>query len=227
MAECGRFVEIGKKDALQNSHLGMKTFDRNVSFTSVDLRKIFSQRPEEARDLLAKITSMLQEQTIASIRPINVIPISQIASGLRKLQSGHNIGKIVVTVDSPDLILAECAPRLGKPSEKHLRSDATYLISGGTGGLGRSLASWMFENGAENVVLLGRSGASHPEVAKLLKRYEGSKNRLRAVVCDVGSRADLSHALETLQELPKVRGVIHAAMYLRVSRLTISRARRS
>lgn len=41
VAEFGRFVEIGKKDILANSHLGMRTFGRNDSFFSLDLMVYF------------------------------------------------------------------------------------------------------------------------------------------------------------------------------------------
>jgi NADPH:quinone reductase-like Zn-dependent oxidoreductase len=37
LANFGRFVEIGKKDIEQNSRLGMSTFARNVSFSSIDI----------------------------------------------------------------------------------------------------------------------------------------------------------------------------------------------
>ena len=47
-----------------------------------------------------------------------------------------------------------------KVTKKILRSDGTYLLIGGTGGLGRSMAKWMVDNGAGNVVLLSRSGLS-------------------------------------------------------------------
>lgn len=37
IGDFGRFVEIGKRDLLQNSDLGMRPFDRNVTFSGVDL----------------------------------------------------------------------------------------------------------------------------------------------------------------------------------------------
>jgi FlaA1/EpsC-like NDP-sugar epimerase len=103
-----------------------------------------------------------------------------------------------------------------------LKSDATYIITGGTGGTGRSLAAWMFEQGAASVVLLGRSGGSRPEVKELLEKYQlDPQVRLKAVKCDVGDRIDLEKALKHVEEdgMPPVRGVVHSALYLRVCRL--------
>ena len=115
-----------------------------------------------------------------------------------------------------DSIAAEIPLRLGNPSTKILRSDATYLITGGTGGIGRGLASWMVENGAANVVLLGRSGSSNPKVADLIKSYEHKYVRITAIACDIGSRTDLVGELKAIEHFPKVRGVVHGALYLRV-----------
>ncbi|KAK7756454.1 putative PKS/NRPS-like protein biosynthetic cluster [Diatrype stigma] len=215
MADFGRFVEIGKRDLLQNSHLGMRPFDRNVTFSGVDLRAYFNQRPEELRDCLSEVADLLQRKIIVPIQPVTTLPISQIATGLRKLQSGQNIGKIVVTMGPDERVLAENPPALGGMSGSLLRPDATYLITGGTGGIGISLGAWMIDNGARNVVLLGRSGSSRPEVQRLLKQYENSDANLRAIACDVGSREELVQALDSIRDLPPVGGVIHGALYLR------------
>lgn len=217
VADFGRFVEIGKRDFLQNSHLAMRPFDRNVTFSGVDLRAYFDKRPQELRECLLEVVDLLQRGIIAPIRPVTTLPVSQIATGLRKLQSGQNVGKIIVTMGPEDSVLAECPPPLAAPSGGLLRPNATYIITGGTGGIGLSLAPWMVDNGARNVVLLGRSGASRNEVKKLLERHEGTEVRMRAVACDVGSRTELEHALQSIQDLPPVRGVVHGALYLRVS----------
>ncbi|KAL8989312.1 MAG: hypothetical protein Q9177_001774, partial [Variospora cf. flavescens] len=214
IGDFGRFVEIGKRDLLQNSYMGMRPFDRNVTFSGVDLRTLFARRPEEQRECLSELVDLIERKVIVPIRPVTTLPISQLATGLRKLQSGHNVGKIVITVGPDDSVLAECPPTLDAPSGQLLRPDSTYLITGGTGGIGLSLASWMVKHGARNVVLLGRSGSSRPEVKKVLEQYEGSNVRMRAVACDVGSRTELVHALQSIQDLPPVRGVVHGALYL-------------
>ncbi|MCB0641880.1 MAG: polyketide synthase dehydratase domain-containing protein, partial [Phaeodactylibacter sp.] len=52
---------------------------------------------------------------------------------------------------------AEVASR---PVPAALRPDATYLITGGLGGLGLATASWMVTQGVRHLVLLGRSAPS-------------------------------------------------------------------
>ncbi|KAK7702827.1 Type I Iterative PKS [Diaporthe eres] len=214
IAEFGRFVELGRKDFLENSHLAMKPFDRNVTFSGIDLQKYFTQRPEAVAECFAQLIDGWGS-VVRPIRPVNEVPVSKIATALRKLQSGVNVGKQVVTIGQHDRVMAERVSPLGGPSARLLKTDATYLITGGTGGIGRSLARWMFAQGAGNVVLLGRSGSSRPEVAQLVEEFGGKSGRtLRAISCDVGSRDDLQAALDSILDLPPVRGIVHGALYL-------------
>ncbi|RYP73400.1 hypothetical protein DL771_003668 [Monosporascus sp. 5C6A] len=214
IADFGRFVEIGKRDLLQNSYLTMRPFDRNVTFSGVDLRTLFLNRPEEHRDCLADLVDLVQRGVIKPIRPVTALPISQIATGLRKLQSGQNIGKVVITMGPDECVFAESPPPLGGLTGKLLRQDVTYIITGGTGGIGLSIVPWMVEHGARNLVLLGRSGSSRPGVRKVLEEYEGTDVRMRAIACDVGRREDVVHALQSIQDLPPAGGAIHSALFL-------------
>ncbi|KAK8023284.1 Compactin diketide synthase mokB [Apiospora marii] len=218
----GRFVELGKKDLFQNSHLAMRPFLQNVSFHSLDVRMAERARPGAMRGWLASIADLYRSGAIRPIQPVTRIPIAQMAAGLRKLQSGQNVGKIVLTLGPEATVWAEKRSPLAITAASSssgrttlLAPDATYLITGGTGGIGRSLAEWMVKEGARHVVLLGRSGSSSPKVAELLARYEGTDVCMRAIACDVGSRESLDQAREEMKGMPPVRGVVHGALYLR------------
>ena len=71
------------------------------------------------------------------------------------MAQAKHIGKVVVTLDEKEFPVAP-------PSERPVtfRSDGTYLLTGGLGGLGLVLAQWMVERGARHLVLVGRSGAT-------------------------------------------------------------------
>ena len=197
----------------------MRPFDRSTTFASLDALRHLEQRPRESQGYLTEIIRLIGSGAIPFITPTTRLPVTEIPVAFRKLQSGQNIGKLVVTMDEDAVVQAECVSRLSldKASQTLLSANETYLITGGTGGIGRELAVWMFENGARNVVLLGRSGSSNAQVTELIKRYDGTDFQLRAIACDVASRSQLESALRDIQDLPKVRGVIHGALYLRVS----------
>ncbi|KAI0543419.1 putative polyketide synthase [Xylaria curta] len=210
-AKFGRFIEIGKKDAFENSYLPMRPFDSNLAFISIDLPELFKYRPRELEDVFSEVVGLIERRVAVPIKPMTVLPISEFPAALRKLKSGENMGKIVVTLGADENVLAETTLR---PTQVSMNPDATYLITGGTRGIGLNLASWMIDHGAHNVVLLGRSGSSGVEVQKLLNKYEGTDICVRAMACDVGSREALANVLENIKDLPPVRGVIHGALLL-------------
>ncbi|KAG9259098.1 putative polyketide synthase [Emericellopsis atlantica] len=218
VADFGRFVEIGKRDALQNSHLPMRPFDRNVTFTGVDLRTMFLTRPHEHRRCLADINDLVARGVVQPIRPVKEMPVSQLGAALRRLQSGQNLGKIVITMDTEARVVAQAAPPRTLQTatgQQLLRPDKTYVITGGTGGIGLALGPWMVEHGAKNVVLLGRSGASRQPVQEVLARYQDTDVSMRAIACDVGNRDDVASVVDAIKDLPPVGGVIHGALFLK------------
>jgi acyl transferase domain-containing protein/NADPH:quinone reductase-like Zn-dependent oxidoreductase/SAM-dependent methyltransferase/acyl carrier protein len=216
VADFGRFVEIGKRDFLQNSFLPMRPFDNNITFTGVDLRKMFLNRPQEHKRCLEDMADLIERKVVVPIRPVTYIPVSQIRTAMRKLQSGQNIGKIVITMNHGERVKAEVAkPLIGSSSKSLLRSDKTYIITGGTGGIGLSLGPWMVEHGARKVILLGRSGSSRPDVQKVLQQYSDSDVTIRALACDVGRREDVISVVESIKDFPPVGGVIHGALFLK------------
>ncbi|KAK8109398.1 hypothetical protein PG999_007535 [Apiospora kogelbergensis] len=223
VAPHGRFVELGKKDLLQNSYLAMRPFLQNASFHALDLRTVESVRPGAVRGWLSDMVALYESGAIRPIQPVTRVPISQMAAGLRRLQTGHNIGKVVLTLGPDETVLAERSSPLALPFPSSIASKrttllaptATYIITGGTGGIGRSLGEWMVKQGARHIILLGRSGSSSPKVAELLKKYEGTDVCMRALASDVGSRDSLLDVKEQIRDLPPVRGVVHGALYLR------------
>ncbi|KAI1133192.1 putative polyketide synthase [Nemania abortiva] len=219
IAEGGRFVEIGKKDFIENSYLPMRHFLKNVTFSGVDLRRIITTRPAAVRDLLSSIINLVRCGSITPIRTITNIAASQVSVGLRMLQAGQNIGKIVVKMRGDEDVVAErlLPSKRGPKATQLLRADATYVIAGGTGGIGRALVPWMISKGAKNVIMLGRSAKTNDKVRKILEQYEGAGVNVRAIPCDVGSRAELTRATQAFADLPKVRGVVHSVMALRDS----------
>ena len=62
---------------------------------------------------------------------------------------------------------------------------ATYVITGGLGALGLVFAERLIEEGAENVVLLSRSGASGAAAEAAVEKLRGSKARVEVLKCDV------------------------------------------
>ncbi|NET35007.1 MAG: alpha/beta fold hydrolase [Cyanothece sp. SIO1E1] len=92
-----------------------------------------------------------------------------------------------------------------------LHADATYLITGGLGGLGLKIAHWMVEQGAKHLVLVSRRGTSartQPAIQAL--EHAGAEVVVEpADVTQVAQLNDLLHKIN--RSMPPLRGLIHAA----------------
>ncbi len=99
------------------------------------------------------------------------------------------------------------------------------ILAGGTGGLGQSLTRWMVSEGARHIVLLSRrGGAADLKLKELVCQGAEVGARVALHTCDITDRQQLDHVLAELSALPPVRGVIQAAMVLRVSEYVLARA---
>ncbi|MBI0295363.1 SDR family NAD(P)-dependent oxidoreductase [Streptomyces sp. PRKS01-29] len=88
----------------------------------------------------------------------------------------------------------------------------TVLVTGGTGALGRHVARWLADHGAERLVLLSRRGPDAPGAAEILAELSGTDTAVTVEACDVADR----HALAALVEKlavggTPVRAVVHSA----------------
>ncbi|MGB6831535.1 MAG: SDR family NAD(P)-dependent oxidoreductase [Terracidiphilus sp.] len=92
-----------------------------------------------------------------------------------------------------------------------LRPDGTYLITGGSGGLGLAFCRWLTDCGARRVILASRRGES-PEVSKLAAELSQTGCELIAFAADVSRETDVA-ALLRIAHLPDfpLLGILHCA----------------
>ncbi len=97
------------------------------------------------------------------------------------------------------------------PPPVDLRSDRSYLITGGLGEIGLQIACWMLERGAGSLVLLGRSAPSRA-AARVLEERSHLGGRVEVIRADVSRVDQLAAALERIRtSMPPLAGVIHCA----------------
>jgi hypothetical protein len=152
--------------------------------------------------------------SIKEAKPTTFLNFEQIESGLRTLQSGKGMGKMVF-VPSPQDKVSFVPPR---PAPYQLSPNASYVLAGGLGGIGRTAARNMVANGARNLIFLSSSGRITPEVELLLADLEAAKCKVCVYTCDVSDEHRLADVLNECQKnMPPIKGVIQGAMKLVVS----------
>ena len=213
MATLGRFVEIGKRDIQLNKRLEMEPFGRAISFIAIDLIQLGNFQGKVMYRVMKECLQLL-EKTIQPIQPVNVYPISEIQRAFRTMQAGKHLGKIVIKPNEGDLVKV-----LPQKQAVKLQPDVSYLLVGGLGGIGRSLAQWLVSHGAKNLILLSRTAASQSNSQAFVRELIDSGCKTLIKNCDIANADDLNRVInECYTEVPAVRGVIQAAMVLNVSK---------
>lgn len=100
--------------------------------------------------------------------------------------------------------------------------DTTYLIAGGLGGIGQTIARWLVRRGAKNLLLLSRSGPDGKVGAMaLLREMQEKRIRVECPVCDITDARALQRVLRQHSEtMPPIKGCFQASMVLRVGLAT-------
>jgi acyl transferase domain-containing protein/acyl carrier protein len=94
------------------------------------------------------------------------------------------------------------------------KANATYLITGGMGGLGLVIAQWMVEQGARHLALMGRSAPSE-KAQVAIAQMEKTGAVVKIVTADVSHSQQVAEALDTIEKsMPPIKGIIHAAAVL-------------
>jgi len=121
--------------------------------------------------------------------------------------------QIVITASGQRLVarfvkqtLAELPIRLPR-----VRGDASYLIAGGLGMLGRSVAKWLIGKGAKHLVLTGRN-AKADVAQEIFSAAEMHAAKVHVAALDISRDQDVRQLMETIgKALPPLKGVVQAA----------------
>jgi acyl transferase domain-containing protein/NADPH:quinone reductase-like Zn-dependent oxidoreductase/acyl carrier protein len=191
----GCFLEIGKRGVWTTERV--TTLNPTLRYHMYDLSEALQEEGWMAATLDRLMPAF--ESGDLKVSPLRAFPLEQAEDAFRFMARARHIGKIVLT------------QRHASDGAAALREDATYLVTGGLGGLGLLVAAWLADSGARNIVLLGRNP---PDAAagEHITSLEGAGVRVLAVQADVAEADDVRRALGAIQgQLPPLRGVIHAA----------------
>ncbi|KAK0641933.1 hypothetical protein B0T16DRAFT_334009 [Cercophora newfieldiana] len=216
LAPFGRFVELGKRDFELNHSLAMEAFTRAVSFSSIDLIAFGEQKQMQANRILKDVVRLVGVGEVNAVDPISVYPISDVEKAFRLMQAGKHMGKIVLSV-TPEVFV----PVLPRASTPKLHSDASYMVVGGFGGIGRSICRWLAEQGAEHLVVISRSANNEEKIRQLRSELDDLPHEVSvtAIGCDISNMSQLKKELEAYKAsgAPAIRGIIHGGMQLQDS----------
>ncbi|MDE2780959.1 MAG: SDR family NAD(P)-dependent oxidoreductase [Chloroflexota bacterium] len=193
LAQGGRFVELARRDIL--SHEEMAAVRPDVAYSILELDVLKKTEPAGVGEVLREV---MEQLSAGEIKPLvhSRWPLTEAGAALDFMRSARHVGKIVLT--PPPLMKGQ------------LRSDRTYLVTGGLGGIGIAVAGWLADHGAGAIVLNGRRGPSaEAEEAIAALRQRGIMVEVR--LADVTDTNAIDAMLERMDaELPPLGGIIHS-----------------
>lgn len=210
----GRFVEIGKRDIHENAKIDMDPFRRNVTFASVDLITMFECNKTLGAKIFQKCCELVHNGTIRPPETITEFSYADAEKGFRLLQMGKHTGKVVLVPTHDDLVPV-VPPKYR--NKKLFSPNKTYLLVGGLGGLGRTLAEWMVRKGARNLHFLSRSGADRGDAKVAVQWLEARGVQVSVSRGDVTDYDTVKLCIESLGQ--GLAGIFQAAMVLQDSPL--------
>jgi len=207
LAEDGRFLELGKRDIYADRPLGLEHFRKRLLYAAIDLAGLAENRPERFRALLTEVMDAFSSGELEPL-PVQTFPVSNAKEAFATMSRARHTGKLALRLKDPEAKVSV------PPAEVDLlRHDGTYLITGGLGGLGLTIARWMVEEkGVRNLVLVGRRGAATKEQHQAVEALESSGSRVLVGCADVADPEQLRLVMEKANDrLPPLRGIIHSA----------------
>lgn len=160
--------------------------------------------------LLERTMEYFRLGAIQPIRPLKLYDAIQIEEAFRYMQKGQHIGKLVIRLptDHSQLTASQGNNRL------FLRSDASYLLVGGLGGLGRSVSTWMADHGVRHFIYLSRSAGKSADDAAFIHEMNAAGCTVQITAGSVTNLADVQSAIRGAKY--PIVGVLQMAMVLRV-----------
>jgi acyl transferase domain-containing protein/NADPH:quinone reductase-like Zn-dependent oxidoreductase/short-subunit dehydrogenase/ubiquinone/menaquinone biosynthesis C-methylase UbiE/acyl carrier protein len=203
----GRFIEIGKTDIFKNRKIGMRALRRNISVFVADLLGAMGPQPEMARGMLREVLGRVERKELRPL-PLRAFPAARAADAFRTMAQAKHIGKLIIAIaDSEGLKVERALPPVA------IDGEASYLITGGLGGLGLAVADRLARRGARHLALIGRSAPSPVAQAAV----EGLRQRgveVLVAAADVTDRAQVRDVIAAAQRMGPLKGIMHAAMVL-------------
>ncbi|NWV97535.1 FAS synthase, partial [Machaerirhynchus nigripectus] len=217
LARHGRFLEIGKFDLSNNSHLGMSLFLKNVAFHGILLDSIFDGGNQEWELVSELLKKGIKDGVVKPLRS-TVFDKEEVEAAFRFMAQGKHIGKVMIKVqeEEKEYPLRKSEPvKISAISRTSCPPTKSYIITGGLGGFGLELAQWLVERGAQKIILTSRSGIRTGYQAKRVEEWKALGIEVLVSTSDIGTLEGTQLLIEEALQLGPVGGIFNLAVVLR------------
>jgi myxalamid-type polyketide synthase MxaB len=191
LANGGVFLEIGKRGVWTTEQVA--AFNPTLTYHLYDLVVVMQNDRPLIREMMNALLADFENGSLYPL-PLKIFSINQVGEAFRYMAQAKHIGKIAVTQQPVDIL-----------------PDATYLITGGLGGLGLEVGRWLVQRGAQHIVLMGRRNPSQAAL-RYIEEMQADGAQVEIAQVDVSDKERVAEMMQHIAlHMPSLRGVIHAA----------------
>lgn len=165
--------------------------------------------------VLEECIKLYQQGHVTPVKPLLVYGAGDATKAFETLHDRDRITKVVLKMPPDNTIV----PSIRSASSFVLNPKGSYLLAGGLGGLGRSIATWMVEHGARSLIFLSPNAGLNEMDQAFLKELESMRCNVSAVAGMVHNLEDVVKAISSAAG--PIKGVIQLAMVLRVGHISV------
>ncbi|PYI26785.1 hypothetical protein BP00DRAFT_460764 [Aspergillus indologenus CBS 114.80] len=185
LAPCGSMVDISW-GPVGHSQRARQMLTPNTSYTLLDMVDLHNRKPRSAHGVFQRAMEWFFEGQSKPPQSVHVYQAGKEQEALQQYQEANMIGEPVIVFENAMPLLVNCSSK----SRYLFPENASYVIAGGLGGLGRSFARWMASRGARHLILLSRSGPSTSTTQAFVKELEDLGVQVVTPKVDI---SDISH----------------------------------
>ncbi|KXT11738.1 hypothetical protein AC579_5038 [Pseudocercospora musae] len=210
LAPFGRCVCLGSNQTLSST----AQLALGVSIHNLDIEHFRAAAPDRVARAYQSAWSLASKGVFHTLPPKRALSLADFAAQTNLPDAVKAPGGVAVTVDPASNVWTLPPP----PAVLHLDAEATYVLAGGLGGIGRSIAETMFAAGARKISFISRSGAKTEEAKKLLSSLQQRGCVAKAYAVDVSSSSAVEAFVQaSIERGESIKGVVQAAMVLQDS----------
>ncbi|KFA73795.1 hypothetical protein S40288_03178 [Stachybotrys chartarum IBT 40288] len=198
----------------------VKPVPSSITLVNLDFGRLLEEDVDFVVDMLNRMMDLVVRSVDFPIlkAPTKVFDLRSIYSALRCIEESPYLGCTLVH-DDPDnsLEVPVSSKTPTRPLNSFLDGNMTYILSGGLGGLGRSIATLMVDNGAKHLAFLSRSGAATRETKAWLRDLRKKGVDARAYRVDICDEQRLKAIIKdkVSVDMPPVHGVFQCAAVIK------------